>query len=99
MANEQGRAIIALEGAIVSETWESEQERDEFLAHLADSFKKRLHQSVLTWRANKVDAERKAKAKANADIASPKQDDAPVDGLAKHKAEFKAQQEARKSFL
>lgn len=90
MASETGRCIIALEKGVAQIPFRNDEERDSFLSQLADSFPERLRQSYLVWKQNRMVKERE-----DANKPVPKPADAP-DRLQQHKAEFAAEQEARK---
>jgi hypothetical protein len=84
--------MIALEKAAAQIPFADDDERDLFLNELADTFPKRLKQSYLTWKQNRMVKERE-----NANKPVPKPADAPLDGLSRHKKEFAEQQAARKT--
>lgn len=54
---QHGRVIIALQGALENGDFRSEQEREEFCQHLAKTMGESMRQKLLTWRANRIDAE------------------------------------------
>lgn len=53
MASDLGRTIIVLQGAVDSQVFEDDTERDEYLAHFRGRLRETMRQDILTWRNNK----------------------------------------------
>lgn len=64
MATQLGRLLIHTEGAVRSLDCTSEEERDEFAAHLANTVEERIRQQLLVWRAGRTTAQDLATAQA-----------------------------------
>ena len=63
MSSAIGRLMIATQSAILNLDGH-ESERDDFAHSVADHVEEKLRQSFLTWKANRVDAARKAAKEA-----------------------------------